>query len=139
MDDEFVIFNSGQKSTWVTYKKNREWGPHWVYILECEGDKVYCGTTRNVIRRLVEHASNIGCRFTKKYAPLKLLHIEESPSYLDAINRETEIWNNLRKGRSISYIIMQEYVGLYEIIKELLSCHNRKWVLRKLYNIEREV
>ena len=135
MEDEFVTFNSGKKSTWVTVKRNRDKGVHFVYILECKEGKFYCGMTKNVILRLVAHASGNGNSFTLKYTPLKLIHLEMLPSYVDAINKETEIFRIIRKGETLPREIMKEYQNIYIIIQELLFTHNKKWVINKLLNI----
>ena len=64
-----------------------------------------------------------------------LIHLEISLSYLDAINRETEIFGIIRKGETLPQEVMREYQNIYIIIQELLLNHSKKWVIDKLSNI----
>jgi len=63
----------------------------WVYIIECNDRKLYTGTTNNLKRRIREHNSGNGCRFTKYRIPVKLMYEEELPDKNIALLRESEI------------------------------------------------
>jgi putative endonuclease len=102
--DEFVKFASGKESTWL--KKDKDNIPHFVYVLECENGKYYCGITSNLMRRLKEHTSGKGSVFTKKNKPEKLVYLEEVISNSEAINKETIISRQIKNEKflpTISY------------------------------------
>ena len=64
---------------------------YWVYLLKStKVDKLYFGTTNNLQRRLSEH--NHGkSRFTKSYAPWRLVYLEGYASKSDALVREANL------------------------------------------------
>lgn len=65
-----VIINTINK--YKNIKKN----PYYVYLIECEGDKLYTGITTDINRRFKEHldrgSSRKGAKFTKLNAPIKI-------------------------------------------------------------------
>ena len=65
-----VIINTINK--YKNIKKN----PYYVYLIECEGDKLYTGITTDINRRFKEHldrgASRKGAKFTKLNAPIRI-------------------------------------------------------------------
>ena len=44
-----------------------------VYLLECKGGSYYCGATNDIDRRISEHNSGKGAKYTKSRRPVKLL------------------------------------------------------------------
>ena len=44
-----------------------------VYLLRCSDDSLYCGVTTDVDRRLSEHNSNVGARYTRSRLPVRLV------------------------------------------------------------------
>ena len=65
--------------------------PWHVYIVECKDNKLYTGITNNIERRIKDHNSGNGCRFTKYRRPVKLVHSEEYPAKPEALKREAYI------------------------------------------------
>ena len=135
--EEYVKFESGYESKWCTIERDSELGIHYVYILQCEGGKRYCGSTAHVINRFVAHTIGRGCRFTRGFPPISLLHLEKAGSYSEAINRETGIKKMMEKRVNIEYSIVPEYQGIFIIIQEMLKQYNGSYVKRKLNAIER--
>ncbi|MCX5694338.1 MAG: GIY-YIG nuclease family protein [Candidatus Omnitrophica bacterium] len=74
-----------------------------VYIIECSDKTLYTGITNNLRRRIQEHNSGNGCRFTKFRRPLKLLHKEKFFSKIEALKREKEI-KGLRRDKKLQLI-----------------------------------
>ncbi len=62
-----------------------------IYILECSDSTFYTGITTNISRRLSEHQSGAGAKYTKGRAPLKLVYSEECDNRSHASKREIEI------------------------------------------------
>lgn len=71
--------------------------PWHVYIIKCKDSKLYTGITNDLKRRIKEHNSGNGCRFTKYRAPVKLMHSEEAISRSCALKREAFIKSLPRK------------------------------------------
>ncbi|MFH1593439.1 MAG: GIY-YIG nuclease family protein, partial [Candidatus Omnitrophota bacterium] len=63
----------------------------YVYIIRCKGDKLYTGITNDLERRLSEHNSGQGGRFTRSRLPVKLVYRETRPDRSKALKREAQI------------------------------------------------
>ena len=77
--------------------------PWFVYIIECKDKRLYTGITNNLTRRIRDHNSGYGCRFTKYRKPVHLLHSEEFQTKTEALKREFEI-KQLRKEEKLELI-----------------------------------
>jgi predicted GIY-YIG superfamily endonuclease len=73
---------------------------HWVYILECEGNRTYVGETRRLFRRFWEHNSGRGgvntCRFTPRniVALYKVQTIGRFMRYNQSVTEQLEVLDN---------------------------------------------
>ncbi|MHB9155327.1 MAG: GIY-YIG nuclease family protein [Endomicrobiales bacterium] len=63
----------------------------YVYIIECAGGKWYTGITTDLRRRLAEHRSGKGSRFTRAFGAKKLVYTQEQPDRSCALKREAAI------------------------------------------------
>ena len=64
----------------------------YVYIMTNKSNRVlYIGVTTDLVRRVAEHKSESGSRFTIKYNCSKLVYYEVYDEIEDAINRETQL------------------------------------------------
>lgn len=55
-----------------------------LYILLCEEEKYYIGVTRKKVEdRFNEHLLGIGCKWTKRYKPIKIIKIIENADEVD--------------------------------------------------------
>ncbi len=72
---------------------------YYVYILECADKSFYTGITWNLEKRLKEHKSKIGARFTKNKTPIELVYWELFNNKFKAAKREKEIkgWRREKK------------------------------------------
>lgn len=66
-------------------------GDHYVYILRCADDTLYTGYTTDVERRVAEHDSGEGAKYTRGRTPVELVHVESYGSRSAAMSREYEI------------------------------------------------
>lgn len=64
---------------------------NYTYILECSDGKLYTGWTNCIERRLGEHNSGKGARFTRVRRPVKLRYLEISQTKSEAMKREAAI------------------------------------------------
>ena len=62
-----------------------------VYILECADNTFYTGITTNLERRLKEHESGKGAKYTRGRGPLRVVYTEGAVSRSEASKREAEI------------------------------------------------
>ena len=70
----------------------------WVYILTTrKGGTLYTGVTNDLARRLHEHQSGTGSRFTKRYSVKRMVWYEEHATAPQAIAREKAIKSWPRK------------------------------------------
>lgn len=64
---------------------------HYVYVLECADETLYTGYTTDVERRVNEHDSGAGAKYTRGRTPVELVHTEEYETKSAAMSREYEI------------------------------------------------
>lgn len=72
---------------------------HFVYIIECSDGSYYTGYTTDVERRVEEHNSGQGAKYTRGRTPVKLVHSESFTSRSKAMQREAEIKSLTRAGK----------------------------------------
>ena len=59
-----------------------------VYILRCSDGTYYTGITNNIHRRIREHETNKGAKYTKGRAPFSLVYKEKCKNRIDASQKE---------------------------------------------------
>lgn len=69
----------------------------YVYIIECLDSLYYTGVTWNLEKRLEQHASGKGSKFTSKHGFKKLKYSEEFENLDQARNREKQLKDFSRK------------------------------------------
>jgi len=62
-----------------------------VYILQCADGTLYTGITNDLARRVAEHESGTGAKYTKGRGPLQLVYHESCEDRGLASKRENEI------------------------------------------------
>ena len=62
-----------------------------VYMLRCKGGSLYTGVTTDLDRRVAEHRSGKGVKYTRAHLPVELVWSESVSSESDAKKREAEI------------------------------------------------
>lgn len=80
----------------------------YVYIIECKDRKLYTGITNNLTRRIKDHNSGNGCRFTKYRRPVRLLYSEEFSTKVEALRREVIIKGFTREKK---LVLMEDNLG----------------------------
>jgi putative endonuclease len=70
-----------------------------VYILANRRHRLYIGVTSNLTRRLHQHRTGTGSRFTARYGMTRLVLVEVCTSPLEAIAREKQLkqWSRTKK------------------------------------------
>ncbi|NYB73305.1 GIY-YIG nuclease family protein [Sedimentibacter hydroxybenzoicus DSM 7310] len=64
---------------------------HYIYIVECSDGSLYTGYTTDLNRRMKEHNSNTGAKYTRGRTPVSLMYFEEFSNRSDAAKRECDI------------------------------------------------
>ncbi|MEI6631428.1 MAG: GIY-YIG nuclease family protein [bacterium] len=80
--------------------------PWRVYILQCKDGKLYTGITNDLGRRLKEHSSGRGCRFTKYRTPVELVYSQKAKSRPQALRLEVSI-KRMPRQKKLELIISQ--------------------------------
>ena len=74
---------------------------HWmVYMLECAATSLYTGITKDLDRRMAEHAEGKGARYTKGRGPFRLVYSETCQDRAEASRRETAI-KSMDRGKKL--------------------------------------
>ncbi len=68
-----------------------------VYILKCKDDSYYTGITNDLEKRIADHESGSGAKYTRGRSPLTLMHTEMFENRSAASKREFEIKKLSRK------------------------------------------
>lgn len=63
----------------------------YIYILECFDGTLYTGITTDIDRRLLEHNSGIGSKYTRTRIPVKLVALFEAKDRSEASKKEYKI------------------------------------------------
>ena len=63
----------------------------YVYMLRCGDGSLYTGSTTDVARRLREHQSGTGAKYTRSRPPVTLAYAEEASDRSAALRREAAI------------------------------------------------
>lgn len=79
----------------------------YVYILECSDGTLYTGITTDINRRLNQHNSGKGAKYTSIRRPIKLMSVSEVGDRSDASKEEYRIKQLTRKEK-FEYILKQQ-------------------------------
>lgn len=85
-------------------KENQGQGErHFVYILRCADGSLYTGWTTELERRLEQHNSGIGAKYTRGRIPVEMVYSEEVAGKSEALKRECQIkkYSKLKKEKLI--------------------------------------
>ena len=64
---------------------------YYVYILETEDNKLYCGYTDDVEKRFQSHINGTGAKYTRAHKPVKKVCKQEFETKSDAMKEEYRI------------------------------------------------
>ncbi len=72
---------------------------YFLYLALCSDKSIYTGITTDVKRRLKEHQSKVGSKYTRARNVLKIVYTEKYPDRSTASKREAEIkkWKREKK------------------------------------------
>lgn len=64
---------------------------NYTYILECKDGSYYTGWTNDIKKRIADHNSGKGAKYTRGRGPVKLVYLEISDTKEAAMKREAAI------------------------------------------------
>lgn len=70
---------------------------NYTYIIQCSDGTLYTGWTNDIKRRMEEHNSGNGAKYTRTRLPVELVYYETFPSKQEAMKREYAIKQMTRK------------------------------------------
>lgn len=75
------------------------------YILRCQDDTFYVGSTSDISRRVKEHIAGKGGAYTRTRIPVELVYQEAFPDRSSAQQREAQVkrWTRSKKEALISH------------------------------------
>jgi putative endonuclease len=83
-----------------------------VYILECSDNSLYTGITNDLERRLEEHRTGRGAKYTKYRGPLRIQYTEYRRTKSAAHTREAAI-KSLARSEKLALIAAQPATKLH--------------------------
>ena len=78
---------------------------HYVYLVRCADDSIYCGWTTDLKKRVRAHNSGQGAKYTRSRRPVKLVYAEEFEEKQEALSRE---WHLKRLSRAEKIRLIEE-------------------------------
>lgn len=75
----------------------------YVYMLRCGDGSLYTGSTTDVTRRLSQHQSGRGAKYTRSRLPVALAYTEEAVDRSSAFRREAAI-KKLSRGEKLKLL-----------------------------------
>ena len=69
----------------------------YVYLLRCADDTLYTGCTTDPQRRLKQHNSGRGAKYTRARRPVSLVYVEQAEDHSQALRREAALKRLSRK------------------------------------------
>lgn len=72
---------------------------HYFYILQCKDKTLYCGYTKDLIKREKDHNAGLGSKYVRAHGGGKIVYSEKFKLLSDALKREAEVkkWARTRK------------------------------------------
>jgi len=62
-----------------------------VYLLRCSDNSLYCGVSNNIEKRLIEHNSGMGAKYTRSHRPVVLVGTSGDMTKVEALKLEYQI------------------------------------------------
>jgi putative endonuclease len=91
-------------------------GNWYVYIVECSDGTLYTGISNNIDKRIRDHNSGTGSKYTKGRRPVKLLRKWDCADKSHAAKMEYRIKGLTREGKLRAIIRMKQVKGDWELV-----------------------
>ncbi|NTW73150.1 MAG: GIY-YIG nuclease family protein [Eubacteriaceae bacterium] len=74
---------------------------YYVYMLRCADDTLYTGITTDLNRRLKEHNSGVGSKYTRARLPVAFAYFEEAADKSTASKRESTLKKLVKRDKEL--------------------------------------
>ncbi len=64
---------------------------HYVYMLLCQNGSFYIGSAKEPAKRFALHQKGMGAKFTRANKPLKMVYLQEFPTWSEALKEEVRL------------------------------------------------
>ena len=64
---------------------------NFVYLLRCKDGSLYCGSTKDLVKRVALHNTGKGSSYVRSRGGSKVVYSEQLPKWSMALQREAEI------------------------------------------------
>lgn len=85
---------------------------NYIYILLCNDNTYYTGWTNDLEKRIINHNTKKGAKYTKNRLPAFLIYFETFDNKIDAMKREYEIKTFSRKEKEF---LISKFKGVRKI------------------------
>jgi len=77
----------------------------YIYIVKCQDDSFYVGTSSDLTRRFQEHKDGRGGKYTSHHKPSKIIYSESFDKKEEAFKREKQLkgWSRKKKENLVRY------------------------------------
>lgn len=72
---------------------------YYCYLVRCADGSLYCGSTKDLGRRIKQHNAGIGSVYVRTHGGGKLVYTERFATIGDALRREMQIKKLTRRGK----------------------------------------
>ena len=62
-----------------------------VYLLRCSDDSLYCGVSNDIEKRVIDHNSGLGAKYTRSRRPVVLVGTSRAMTKVEAFRLESRI------------------------------------------------
>lgn len=81
----------------------------YLYVLECEGGRLYTGIAVDVEKRFALHVAGKGARYTRSRKPLRIMAVQEFPDRSAALRAEYAL-KQLTPAGKLAFCASHSYV-----------------------------
>jgi putative endonuclease len=114
-----------------------------VYLVRCIDQSLYCGVTKDIKKRLLEHNSGKGAKYTKPRTPVKLVGLSPQMEKREAFRLEYRIKQLPAASKLIGLTKEENQMtikkDLQNLNKEIKALSNRVEILIKEFDKSRKV
>lgn len=90
---------------------------NYTYILRCRDNTLYTGWTNDIEKRVADHNSGKGAKYTRSRKPVELIYYEQFETKEEAMRREYEIKQFTRKQK-------EQLIEQGSKLSEEKACHD---------------
>ena len=102
--------------------------PWYLYVVLCNDTSLYTGITTNINRRIHEHNSGVGAKYTRGRGPVELVHLRQYKNRSDASKAEAK-FKKFRRKKKI------QIIQTFALPGELVELTGRTSVKKQRYGM----